>query len=94
MTRPPRASDPLYQIPRKEYPAIWSGNEVTRNTGWRRVAAIALKSTQLANQQAALAGDDGARAGLHHRERHIDRCVAGRIVAHRRHQLKDGGAGQ
>ena len=52
------------------------------------------KRAQFADQRAFAAGDEGAGAGLQQRLRDIDRGVADRIVAQRRHQLQDGGAGK
>ena len=54
---------------------------------------FAAEGAQFADQRSAVAGDDGAGAGLQQRQRDIDRGMAGRIVAQRRHQLQNGGAG-
>ena len=55
---------------------------------------FAAEGAQFADQRPAVAGNDGAGAGLQQRERDIDRGVAGRIVTQRRHQLQDGGTGE
>ncbi|HSP48811.1 MAG TPA: hypothetical protein VLN61_01245 [Pseudolabrys sp.] len=129
ITRSPRASDLPNCVPGQKSVASWSGNDVTRNTGMRSVAASALQAAaalwvctismrslaiRFARRRAfprmrnglnvslridshsplkarssptAVAGNDGAGAGLQQRECDIDRVVAGRIVTQRRHQL-------
>ena len=55
---------------------------------------FAAEGAQFADQRAAIAGHDGAGAGLQQGERDIHRGATGRVVAQRRHQLQDGGAGE
>ena len=75
---------------RRALPRMRSG--LKRVVGHRQ--PFAAEGAQFADQRPAFAGDDGARARLQQRQRDIDRGVAGRIVAQRRHQLQDGGAGE
>lgn len=58
---------------------------------WQPFAA---EGAQFADQRPAVAGHDGAGAGSQQRERDIHRRMAGRVVAQRRHQLQNGGAGK
>ena len=60
----------------------------------RQRQPFAAEGAQFADQRSALAGDDGAGAGLQQRQRNIHRGSAGRIVAQRRGQLENGGAGE
>ena len=55
---------------------------------------FAAKGAQFADQRAIFAGDDGAGARLQQRQRDIDGGLTLWIVAQRRHELQNGGAGK